>query len=144
MISLGLERQVPVVGTLTFPHRDSRDFKDQVLLEFARLRVGPLGHTMVDRLQYDVLRRAPRETRLVSNFRRRRFPARCSHGTRLRPRGKQAKQRANVRASELSETERGRDPTGWCCGPPECLAGLRVQVPCGSGGEGRWGIKKQA
>jgi len=26
---------------------------------------------------------------------------------------------------ERNEAKHGRDPTGWCCGPPECLAGLR-------------------
>lgn len=112
MISLGLERQVPVVGTLTFPHRDSRDFKDQVLLEFARLRVGPLGHTMVERLQYDVPRRAPRETRLASNFRRRVSP-RDAVTERVSVREESRHKTASERASERTERNGARSRPNW-------------------------------
>lgn len=95
--------------TLTFPHRDSRDFKDPVVL------ASPSNFTVLRKSERNCL--GPRATvsdlRETRHFRRRVFSRNAMHG------------RTQKGNETRNEAKHGRDPTGWCCGPPECLAGLR-------------------
>lgn len=103
MISLDLE-QVPVAIHSLSPHRDLRDFKDPEVL------ASPSNFTVLRKSERsaDDYRRFFRNSPLSAT----RILAQCGAWTC---------------AEREREKKRSKARTGpnWCCGPPECLAGLR-------------------
>lgn len=96
--------------TLTFPHRDSRDFKDPEVL------ASPSNFT--------VLRKSGRSSGGCERSSRNSPVSATRILARRAVHGRAREGNANGE-TKRNEAKHGRDPTGWCCGPPECLAGLR-------------------